>query len=573
MNAPSFPVTANSPTNRTHYKSSGAVNLAAFLPLAFLALAVAGALAGVMFWLYHEGQYYIVIVPILCALTVAGMARLAVAKGHCRNSFVAGLTGLLLGLALFFGSYYIGLVYHLGAKAATRPDLLVRYIRFRLATDVQRDVHTPYNENGRPGRRSGTQGMNWFTFAFESIAVLVIVTVAPYRRARKPYCERCKRWLVRETTVFEPHKCAGLIDSLQAGSPRALAALCAAPAYTSIPNTTMAVEYCPSLKEATSRECPVFISLKNISANPKGATLDSFEQSKGKVVERCVQLNPDELPALAPRFPVFEAYAGRAAVAALLPTEEPAETGAESKDAGELAVITPLGAHHHNKVLTRGTIWKGNIFAFAGLFSFLGGFGIVAWGGFILDKAASGSAAQIAGIALCSLGGLMVLTVLVAMFVDTSFGGNRMLRNAFRRELARRSGLFVEPNDPDAVFIEIVPKLNWGKVMLDNASDIGLFVVDKMRKELRFEGDKERWRIPAGSITGCQIEYFVHGQGAGAQKLYYLVLRATRKEGFWEAPIRERRGSGLLSSKRKKAAKQLAVKIQEILPAQLLQPL
>jgi hypothetical protein len=41
--------------------------------------------------------------------------------------------------------------------------------------------------------------------------------------------------------------------------------------------------------------------------------------------------------------------------------------------------------------------------------------------------------------------------------------------------------------------------------------------VDKSRRELRFEGDKERWRIPAASITGCQIEYFVHGQGAGAQ--------------------------------------------------------
>jgi hypothetical protein len=562
MNAPSFPVAANSLTGRPHYKSSGAVNLAAFLPLTLLALVVAGALAGFMFWLYYEGQYYVFIVPIL----VAAMARLAVAKGHCRNSFVAGLTGFLLGLALFFGSYYIGMIYHLGADTATRPDLLVRYIRVRLATDVQRDAHSPDDENDRPRRRSGTQGTNLFTFAFESIAVLVIVTVAPYRRARKSFCERCKRWLVRETTTFEPEKCAGIIESLQTGSARALAALCASPPYTTIPNTTMAVEYCPSLKEATTRECPVFISLKNISANPKGATLDAFEQSKGKVVERCVQLNPDELPALAPRFPVFEAYAGRAAVAALLPTEEPAETGVESKDAGELAAITPLGPDHHNKVLTRGMIWKGNIFAFAGLFSFLGGFGFVAWGAFILDKAASGSAAQIAGIALCSLGGLMVLTVLVAMFVDTSFGGNRMLRNAFRSELARRSSLFVEPTDPDAVFIEIVPKLNWGKMMLDNASDIGLFVVDKSRKELRFEGDKERWRIPAASITGCQIEYFVHGQGAGAQKLYYVVLRATRKEGFWEAPIRERRGSGLLSSKRKKAAKQLAAKIEEILP-------
>jgi hypothetical protein len=42
------------------------------------------------------------------------------------------------------------------------------------------------------------------------------------------------------------------------------------------------------------------------------------------------------------------------------------------------------------------------------------------------------------------------------------------------------------------------------------------------------------------------------------------MLRAKRREGFWEAPVRERRGSGLLSLKQKKLAKKLAVAIQEV---------
>ena len=124
--------------------------------------------------------------------------------------------------------------------------------------------------------------------------------------------------------------------------------------------------------------------------------------------------------------------------------------------------------------------------------------------------------------------------------------------------------ILVEPNDPDALFVEVVPKLNWGKAMLENASDIGLLLVDQARREVRFEGDKERWRVPAASITSCEIEKFVHGQGAGATRIFYVVVRATRREGFWEVPLRERTGHGLLSSKRKNLAGRLAAAIQKI---------
>jgi hypothetical protein len=54
-----------------------------------------------------------------------------------------------------------------------------------------------------------------------------------------------------------------------------------------------------------------------------------------------VQLNPAELPALAARFPVFEAYAGRAAVASPLPTAELAALDEEPESAGPIAEITP----------------------------------------------------------------------------------------------------------------------------------------------------------------------------------------------------------------------------------------
>jgi hypothetical protein len=554
-------MTANLLSGRPSYKSSGGVNFGLFLPWFLLTLLVSGLLAAFMFWLYHIGHYYIIIVPLLCGLAVAGMMRLAVVKGHCRSRIVAMVSGFLSGLVLYLGSYYVGMLYQLGPETAAQPNALYWYIRLRLATDVTRDAHTPRDSDRE---RSPSAGLNWFRFGIESIGVVAIVTASAYRRSRKPYCEQCHKWLVREITTFEPGKEAAILESLQTVSPRALAALCATPAYPTIPNAMLAVEYCPSLKDGMTRDCPTYLSLKSITANPKGATLDTFEQSKGKLLARAVQVDASELPALALRFPVFETYTGRAAVASLRPKEEPDDTREEVP--GEFAEVTPLGSDHAGKVLTKKMILIGNALGVCVLVAFIGGLGLLAWGASILDRVDKGmSDAKPAGIALCVIGGASVLSALIGMLFDSSFGGNRILRKAFKAELARRSGVLVDANDPDAIFVEIVPKLTWGKMMLENASDVGLLVVDKARREIRFEGDKERWRVPANAITGCEVEKFVQGEGThGATKIFYTVLRANRRSGFWEAPIRHRVATGLFSGKRKKLANGLTAAIQEM---------
>jgi len=531
-----------------------------------LALAVAGLLAAGMFGLYLLGHYYVILVPFICALFVAGMARLTIAKGHCRNWLVGSLAGGLLGLWLYFGSYYAGMIYSFGPEAALMPEAFLRYIQMRLATDVTRDAYESGKASKSVKTRSGSEGLNWFRFGIESIGAVSIVAFSAYRRSRKTYCEHCNRWLHRESTPFEPEKTADLLQSLQTGSARQLAALCANSPFATIPNTTLAIDYCPSLKEGRARDCPVYASIKYIAASPKGLTLDPFEQSKGKLLEACVQLSSTELPALAPRFPLFETYAGRAAVASLLPQQQILESDEESNPKENLASISPLNSEHYAKVLTRKRILLGNLFCIAGLLGFIGGLGLLAWGASILerDEILSPHKAGALGIVLCVIGGLSLITALAGMLFDSTFGGNRLLKKSFKEELARRTSLLVDPDDPAALFVEVVPKSNWGKMVLENATDIGLLLVDRQHQEVRFEGDKERWRIPGNSITHCELETFVHGHGAGATKLFYVVLRANKREGFWEAPVRERRGTGLMSSKRKKSANQLAADITSI---------
>ena len=96
--------------------------------------------------------------------------------------------------------------------------------------------------------------------------------------------------------------------------------------------------------------------------------------------------------------------------------------------------------------------------------------------------------------------------------------------------------------------------------MMEDAGDVGLLLLDKHRREVRFEGDKERWRVPARAITECSIEVLVQGY----TRRYFVVLRASGPNGLWEAPVRERRGSLLLAWTQKKITRRLFDSIQEM---------
>src|SRR5882762_2883357 len=121
---------------RTYFKSSGGTDWGKFLPWLVVPFGVAALLAGVMFWLFRVGHYYVVFVPAIAAVAVAACVKFAVGKGHCRSQWVGAVAGLVSGALLYFGYYYCGMVYHLGGDAAGRPDRLPAYIRARINTDV-----------------------------------------------------------------------------------------------------------------------------------------------------------------------------------------------------------------------------------------------------------------------------------------------------------------------------------------------------------------------------------------------------------------------------------------------------
>ena len=552
---------------RNFYNGKG-VNWGRFIVWLIPAFLVAGILAEVMARLFIDGHYLIILVPFFAALAVAGMINLAVNKGHCRSPIVGGIAGFCAGFLLYIGHFYLGMIHDFGAVAAGHPEALPTYIRLRMAVEKTHDVGAPDSDQDQDKAPTTVDlYMNWFLFAAEFGLVLFLTTGAGSRRSLKPYCGTCQRWMMREVTQYDSIKSDELVDALRTQSARSLSALSATAPFTTIPNVSLAADYCPSLKEGMPRDCPVFVSVKNINTPPKQAVFDAFEQSKGKALVSGLQINSGELAALAPRFKVFETLAGRSAAAALLP-EEPAVDQDENKNLA-YAEITPLSGDYAGKIMTRKTSLTASMFSAliaAGLFGGL----ILALGGLFIgfpDHPPAGGVSlreKIVGGVMVGVGFACFLVSVGISLVNPGFLANRYLRKLFLSELARRTSVAVDANDPDALFVEIVPKLNWGRMMLENASDIGLLVVDRGRRELRFEGDKERWRIPAAAIASCEFEKYVYRRGNHSATIYFAIVRANHRNGFWEAPIRERMGTGLFSGRQKKSAQRLFEAIESI---------
>jgi hypothetical protein len=127
------------------------------------------------------------------------------------------------------------------------------------------------------------------------------------------------------------------------------------------------------------------------------------------------------------------------------------------------------------------------------------------------------------------------------------------LYRAACREFASRPDKLVEPSDPDALFVEVVLRENWprNQFMLEPAIDVGFLRIDVDRQVLLFEGDKERYIVPAASILSCEVEqmqtatYVVAGQPrTRTDPRYAAVLRANRFDGPWEAALAVRYDAG-----------------------------
>ena len=145
---------------------------------------------------------------------------------------------------------------------------------------------------------------------------------------------------------------------------------------------------------------------------------------------------------------------------------------------------------------------------------------------------------------------------------------NCYIRAMLRREIRQRPDAIVQA-DADTLFVEIVPRSNWNRMMWRTETDMGFLEVDIARRELRFEGDKERFRVPVDALLSCEVEKSVFSSSAKptAPGYFMVTLRAPLAGGVWEAPVSVIVGGSIFRSKsRQRAAESLHAQIKALRP-------
>jgi hypothetical protein len=206
---------------------------------------------------------------------------------------------------------------------------------------------------------------------------------------------------------------------------------------------------------------------------------------------------------------------------------------AEHQPAQEPAEITSVPRAEARQVLTSANIGIATVLTLlpipVGLASLIGGIAA----GLTLGLA------HPAVTPVCIIAGFVgaAASVLVLLRYQ-QFLPSRYLYSVARRAFSRRRDPLVRFNDPDVGFVDIVPRSNWGRTMLEPATDIGLFRIDPERRELLFEGDSKRYRIPFAAVAACEVEPIRLDADQWGNDLYYAtVLTIDTETGPRELPL------------------------------------
>jgi energy-coupling factor transporter transmembrane protein EcfT len=175
------------------------------------------------------------------------------------------------------------------------------------------------------------------------------------------------------------------------------------------------------------------------------------------------------------------------------------------QQSSQIAEVEAISPEFSGRILTSFSIFFDNWFLTLIL---LGGFVLILLGGYLLfDLDEISKQTKIIGISSLLFGLFLWAVFFFFDRINPSFFSNSRLRRRARRELKCRLDKIVNPEDVDSRFVEIVPRARWAKPMLRNAVDVGFLKVDQQNGFLFFEGDNERYRIPAQAIIKCEQAY------------------------------------------------------------------
>jgi hypothetical protein len=499
----------NNLDDRNRYRSDQGVSLKGLPLLVAGPVLAAIAAAWALMFLFFQGWYLLMVVPMFGGLLIGAVLYLLVGWTHCRNSWVAGGLGLLAGLIAYLGYYHFCLLQHLPPGNAARFDLLPRYIVLRLQTDVTEEVGRAPVDN-QP--RKPATWMNSFTFLFELAIIAGFPAAIAWRRAWRAYCPELRQWLEQETALFPP--CSGEVikDALENGQ---LAEFLASNPAGGDPQAAcrLILEYVQPADDSPL-SYPIYLSIKDLPAEKRWF----WPKQARRTYLRQVELTTAEVLTLRP---VFAKLARLLATQHAALRDEPATVlpvsiGSTTTD--EVATIAPVPEPYRQRVRTSGYALKVNLLGLTPLAFIAGGVGLLFLGGHFVSRneIVASLGPFVLGALSCAWG---IYTGLYCLCVYE----NRWIERRLRAEIRQRPHVLVEADAVDAVYVSLIPRENWAKVKLTMSTDLLLMRIDAQRRQVLLEGDCDRYRIPAGAIAACEPQCFFHPIDTQHQNELWMV--------------------------------------------------
>ena len=122
------------------------------------------------------------------------------------------------------------------------------------------------------------------------------------------------------------------------------------------------------------------------------------------------------------------------------------------------------------------------------------------------------------------------------------------VRHVARRENGSRPHRLGERHDPQAAFVEIVPREEWHRGMQQKPADVGFLWIDAARREVLFEGDRERIRIPAAGIRTCRVFKVPIRVNPLVFQKFFFVISCVRSTDLIELSFAHRDGLAVLGA-------------------------
>ncbi len=477
-----------SAATRAVYRPSGKVRGSQFL-LGFLAsAAVAIVMAWCLAFSLRKGFYFYCLVPLLASLPVLGVWFASLSWSHCRNKTLATGASIVLAALLYFGYFHFALLDLIGIRNVQRVDLLPHYVRMRMQTDVPQDLRF-----AQPARRQPPgiidEVFNWMFFAFDLATVTAVTVLLGRYCVSRAYCESCDTWMKRATLKLAPGQGTKVWQALQAGDVHAIPRMLAA-APNGAASGELSVAHCPVCQAEGGLQV-VYLTVKDVPLSgariPIQTQAAAFFKPRHTVrlqsLANHVVLDPDEVQALVPMFPALGDFGNDALVVA--PEELPTrflraqvEDGQIREWRGRLARVEPVDPADAGLVLTRRNAVLQTII---GVFSIFGGFGLALGPEAVVHYLDIKTPEWVSALLVCWMFGIIVLNLLWMLFFPTYLTTRFMLRQT-RHAFQCRLNPAVDVHDPDLIFVDIVPRINWDKEMMENATDIDFLKLDAQRR-------------------------------------------------------------------------------------------